>query len=54
MPHVKLTMPVELPEPETLDVEALVNACLTGVHDLVVVLGPTAERRVTPWLWPER
>ena len=43
MPHVKLTMPVELPEPETLDVEALVNACLTGVHDLVVVLGPTAS-----------
>lgn len=43
MPHVKLTMPVELPEPETLDVEALVNACLAGVHDLVVVLGPTAS-----------
>ena len=36
-------MPVELPEPETIDVPALLQSCLTGESEMICVLGPTAS-----------
>ena len=38
MPHQRLTIPAELPEPENIDVKAI----LDGGYDAVCVLGPTA------------
>ena len=38
-----MTMPVELPEPETIDVPGLLEACLSGEVEMVCVLGPTAS-----------
>ena len=43
MPHQKLTIPAELPEPEVIDVKALLESCLDGTYDAVCVLGPTAS-----------
>ena len=43
MPHIRMTMPVELPEPETIDVPALLRSCLTGETEMICVLGPTAS-----------
>ena len=39
MPHQRLTIPAELPEPENIDVKAI----LDGEYDAVCVLGPTAS-----------
>ena len=36
-------MTVELPEPETIDVPALLQSCLTGETEMICVLGPTAS-----------
>ena len=36
-------MPVELPEPETIDVPALLESCLKGETEMICVLGPTAS-----------
>ena len=43
MPHIKMTMPVELPEPEVIDVPALLQSCLSGGTEMICVLGPTAS-----------
>ena len=43
MPHVRMTMPVELPEPEVIDVPALLASCLSGETEMICVLGPTAS-----------
>ena len=43
MPHIKMTMPVELPEPEVIDVPALRDSCLKGETEMICVLGPTAS-----------
>ena len=43
MPHIRMTMPVELPEPETIDVKALLRSCLSGETEMICVLGPTAS-----------
>lgn len=43
MPKVKLTMPVELPPAEVIDVESISRAFDRGEWDLVCVLGPTAS-----------
>ena len=36
-------MPVELPEPEQIDVPALLESCLSGETEMICVLGPTAS-----------
>ena len=36
-------MMVELPDPETIDVPALLQSCLTGETEMICVLGPTAS-----------
>ena len=36
-------MPVELPEPEVIDVPALLQSCLSGETEMICVLGPTAS-----------
>ena len=36
-------MPIELPEPEVIDIEALEAACRAGEIDMICVLGPTAS-----------
>ena len=43
MPHIRMTMPVELPEPEVIDVPALLRSCLSGETEMICVLGPTAS-----------
>ena len=43
MPHVRMTMPVELPEPEVIDVGSLLASCLSGETEMICVLGPTAS-----------
>ena len=43
MPHIRMTMPVELPEPEVIDVPALLQSCLSGETEMICVLGPTAS-----------
>ena len=43
MPHIRMTMPVELPEPEVIDVRSLRDACLSGETEMICVLGPTAS-----------
>ena len=43
MPHIRMTMPVELPEPEMIDVPALLQSCLAGETEMICVLGPTAS-----------
>ena len=43
MPHIKMTMPVELPEPEVIDVPTLLDSCLKGETEMICVLGPTAS-----------
>ena len=43
MPHIRMTMPVELPEPEVIDVRSLRDACLSGEKEMICVLGPTAS-----------
>ena len=36
-------MPMELPEPEVIDVPALLASCLSGETEMICVLGPTAS-----------
>ena len=36
-------MPVELPEPEVIDVQSLLASCLSGETEMICVLGPTAS-----------
>ena len=36
-------MPVELPEPEVIDVGSLLASCLSGETEMICVLGPTAS-----------
>ena len=36
-------MPVELPEPEVIDVRSMLDSCLTGETEMICVLGPTAS-----------
>ena len=36
-------MPVELPEPEVIDVRSLLASCLSGETEMICVLGPTAS-----------
>lgn len=43
MPHIKLTIPVELPSPEMVKAEDVLASFVSGDCDLVVVLGPTAS-----------
>ena len=43
MPHIRMTMPVELPEPEVIDVRSLLASCLSGETEMICVLGPTAS-----------
>jgi tRNA dimethylallyltransferase len=38
-----MTMPVELPEPEVIDVRSLLDSCLAGETEMICVLGPTAS-----------
>ena len=38
-----MTMPVELPEPEVIDVRSLLSSCLSGETEMICVLGPTAS-----------
>ena len=43
MPRISKSIIAELPQPETLDIEALKASCESGEADLVVILGPTAS-----------
>ena len=43
MPKIRKPLPAELPEPETIDLDALVASLHDGRVDLVCVLGPTAS-----------
>ena len=43
MPHIKLTIPAELPEPEVIDAGSVLDAWMKGETDLITVLGPTAS-----------
>lgn len=43
MPHIRLTMPVELPSPEIINPEEILKGWREGTIDLPVVLGPTAS-----------
>ena len=43
MPKMRKTLPAQLPEPESIDLEALAADCLAGRIQLICVLGPTAS-----------
>lgn len=43
MPHLKLTIPAELPEPEIVEAAEVLAQYRAGDCDLIVVLGPTAS-----------
>ena len=43
MPHIRLTIPAELPPPEYIDPAAVLDAYLRGEYDCICVLGPTAS-----------
>ena len=43
MPKIRKPLPAELPEPETIDLDALAASLRDGRVDLVCVLGPTAS-----------
>ena len=43
MPKIRKPLPAELPEPETIDLDALAVSLRDGRVDLVCVLGPTAS-----------
>ena len=43
MPKIRKPLPAELPEPETIDLDALIASLHDGRVDLVCVLGPTAS-----------
>ena len=43
MPHIKLTMPVELPSPEKVEPAQVLESYRSAQTDLIVVLGPTAS-----------
>lgn len=43
MPKLRIPLAAELPQPEEIDVEAIVSGYLNGSIDLVCVLGPTAS-----------
>lgn len=43
MPHIRLTIPAELPPAETIDPKEVLDAYLKGDIDCICVLGPTAS-----------
>ena len=43
MPKLRKPIPAELPEPETIDIDALAEDLRSGLYELVCVLGPTAS-----------
>ena len=43
MPKLRIPLAAELPQPEEIDVEAIVSGYRNGIIDLVCVLGPTAS-----------
>ena len=54
MPKFRKPLPAELPDPETIDVQALSDELKAGSLDMICVLGPTASGKTRYAVWLAR